>query len=114
DPLPAQLTKSWMTSASAVYEALWGPSEMVANGPLAAWDVSAELRRLGLPVLMTCGAYDEVRPQLLKNMLESLPEAALKVYPNSAHMAHLEETESYLSDLSRFLQRAERQSGVRT
>ncbi len=107
DPLPAQLTKSWMASASTVYEALWGPSEMVANGPLAAWDVSTELRRLGLPILMTCGAHDEVRPPLLESMLESLPDADLKVYPNSAHMAHLEETESYLSDLSRFLRLAE-------
>jgi len=103
-----------MASASVVYEALWGPSEMVADGPLAAWDVSAELGRLDLPVLMTCGAHDEVRPQLLKRMLQSLPRADLKVYPNSAHMAHLEETELYLSDLSRFLQRAEEQSGVRT
>ena len=46
-----------------LYNYMWGPSEFKANGTLKNFDLSDELFKLDLPVLITCGRFDEAHPK---------------------------------------------------
>jgi pimeloyl-ACP methyl ester carboxylesterase len=57
--------------------------------------------------LITCGRYDELTPTCAETLHRGIPKSELHIFEQSAHMAHLEETERYLQVGGLFLGRAE-------
>ena len=90
-----------------IYQTMWGPSEFMITGNLNQVDTIREVTKLTMPILFTCGKYDEVRPETLASIVQHVPQGQLVIYPHSAHMAFLEETDDYIKNLRLFLKTVE-------
>lgn len=90
-----------------VYETMNGPNEFTTIGNLRDWDRTSRLGEIRVPTLITVGRYDELTPTCAETLGAGIDGSRVVVFENSAHLAHVEETERYLSVVSRFLQEAE-------
>jgi proline iminopeptidase len=108
DPWPECMLQSFQKSGSHVYEAMWGPSEFHPTGTLHGYDRTAELGCIRVPVLYTCGRYDEASPEACAWYSSLTPGSQVAVFDESSHMPHLEQPDQYLSTLRTFLAEAER------
>jgi len=103
DPWPKPWTDALSGKGERVYRTMNGPGEFTITGRLRGYDRTQVLNRIQLPVLITCGKYDESSPEAGLYYAGLLPHARLQVYVKSAHMPHLEETEQYMIDLRKFI-----------
>lgn len=87
----------------SVYNTMWGSNEFTPNGTLGGYDRTANLGRIGVPVLYLCGRYDEATPESTAYYASLTPEAQVKVFEESAHFAPLEETDGFIETVRRFL-----------
>jgi len=85
-----------------IYLRMWGPSEFHATGTLRDFDVTADLPRLRLPVLLIVGRFDEARPESAARFQAAIPGAQLVVLEDCGHMAPLEDPEGYAKALEAF------------
>ncbi|MDH5288878.1 MAG: proline iminopeptidase-family hydrolase [Acidimicrobiia bacterium] len=85
------------------YEVMQGPNELVITGNLRTWDRTADLTRIDVPTLVTCGRHDEMGPPCAGALVEAIPAAELAVFEHSSHTAQLEEPEAYLATVAAFL-----------
>jgi pimeloyl-ACP methyl ester carboxylesterase len=83
-----------------------GP-EWNVTGNLSNWDVTHRLGELHLPVLVTSGRYDEMTPALVRPLAEGIRGAQWVIFPDSAHMAMVEEPWHYREILESFLTQVE-------
>lgn len=91
-----------------VYETVNGPNEFTVIGNLRYWDRITDLPQLSLPVLITCGRYDELGPACAATLQDAIPDARTVIFEHSAHCAHIEEPERYLAAVERFLEEVDR------
>lgn len=103
--LPAPLKRSLDGWNMAPYVAIQGPNEFLYTGNLKDWNRLAELRKMKMPALITCGHHDELTPACALRMKQNLPHAEIKVFPNSSHMPFYEEPHAYYPVLLDFLGR---------
>ncbi len=109
DPWPDPLERSLnnlMTNAGA-YEAIQGPNEFTITGNLKDWDRTDRLGEINVRTLITCGRYDELGPACAATLDSGISNSEVHIFEQSAHVAHLEETESYLQVMRDFLNRVE-------
>lgn len=106
-PWPEPLERSLAGEGTLVYQTMWGPSEFFMTGNLLEYDCTPQLGKIELPTLFTCGRYDEATPETTAWYQRLLPQSELAIFEQSAHMAHLEETEAYLQTIRNFLWRIE-------
>jgi proline-specific peptidase len=90
-----------------VYETMNGPNEFTTIGNLRDWDRTARLGEIHAPTLITVGRYDELTPTCADTLRSGIAGSRVVIFENSAHLAHVEETERYLSVVSDFLREAE-------
>lgn len=102
---PAPLKRSLAGINMDIYGSMWGPNEFTCTGNLSGWDRVADLGRITWPCLVLCGYYDELTPRSAARIACALPNAELKIFPNSSHMPFFEEPESYFAVLTAFLDR---------
>ena len=68
DPWPdAMVRSSEQMDGNQVYLTMNGPTEFDVIGRLRDWDRTADLHRINVPTLVTCGRYDEIVPGLLRD-----------------------------------------------
>jgi proline-specific peptidase len=104
DPWPEALNRSSeQMEGNQVYATMNGPTEFDVIGRLRTWDRTADLHRIDVPTLVTCGRYDEITPACSETITAGLPDARMVVFEESAHVAHLEEPEAYASTVEEFL-----------
>jgi proline iminopeptidase len=87
------------------YVAMQGPNEFLYTGNLKDWNRVPDLHRITVPVFITTGQHDELTPACAARMKQHLPNAELKVFPNSSHMPFYEEPQAYYPALLDFLGR---------
>lgn len=102
---PAPITRSLDDWNMGPYTTMQGPNEFLYVGNLKDWNRVPDLPGIKVPVLITCGAHDELTPACSMRMKLALPDATLKVFPNSSHMPFYEEPEAYYPVLLDFLAR---------
>jgi proline iminopeptidase len=107
DPWPKEVEDSFAGFNPAVYGTMWGPSEFYATGNLKDYDRTARLREIRVPVLFTAGRHDEATPETTRWYQELAPGSSLTVFENSAHLAMVEETSSYVDAIRQFLRSVE-------
>ncbi|MCB0323393.1 MAG: proline iminopeptidase-family hydrolase [Bdellovibrionales bacterium] len=107
DPKPACVVRSDNGAGAEVYTTMWGPNEFYLTGVLKDYDRSDRLGDLTVPILYTCGAFDEARPDTTNWYHSQSPNAAVAVFQQSSHIPHLEEQDTYLSVLNQFLKAVE-------
>ncbi len=86
-----------------IYNLMQGP-EWNITGTLRDWDVTNRLSEIRQPVLVTSGSHDEMRPDLVSSMVDRLADVHWVLFESSAHMAHIEERDMFLSEVARFLE----------
>ncbi|ULH13886.1 alpha/beta fold hydrolase (plasmid) [Deinococcus sp. KNUC1210] len=71
-----------------------------------AYDVTARLPGLNVPVLVTVGRHDWITPvEASEELADLLPNSELVIFENSGHSPHAEEHEAYLALVRGFLAR---------
>jgi proline iminopeptidase len=103
DPWPPSLMDAFGKLNMDVYRTMWGPSEFTISGKLRGFDVSPRLGELTMPVLLTCGDFDEAGVKTLKDFQLSMTHAYLAVVPHATHLHHLEQPEIYKAVVGAFL-----------
>lgn len=91
----------------APYTTMWGTSEFLPTGNLLGFDVTGRLGELGRPILYTAGQFDEVQPRTAYKFWEMTPNSEVVIFPNSAHMANLDEPQRYIYTVESFLKKSE-------
>jgi proline-specific peptidase len=109
-PWPEEMVKTAEGLATnQVYLIMNGPTEFDIIGPLKTWDRTADLGRIQVPTLITCGRYDEITPACSETIQAGIPGSELVVFEHSGHIAHLEELPLYVDTADAFLRRVESQ-----
>jgi proline-specific peptidase len=104
DPWPPEFMRSAaQMDGNQVYLTMNGPTEFDVIGRLRDWDRTADLGRIRVPTLITCGRYDEITPACSQTILDGVPGARLEIFEESSHVAHLEEGERYARVVEDFL-----------
>lgn len=86
-----------------VYKTMWGPNEFTPVGNLVGYDRTADLGRVGVPVLYLCGRYDEATPESTRYYASLTPDADVTVFEESSHNSFVEQTEEFNARVSDFL-----------
>lgn len=68
-----------------LYLHMWGPSEFVVTGSLAAYDAEHLLPRVEVPTLIMGGEYDEARPETLKRFAARMKDGRYQMIAGSGH-----------------------------
>ena len=100
EPLLRSLTN---LTDNPVYETMNGPNEFMVIGNLKDWDRTNRLSEISAPTLITVGRYDELTPACAETLHQGIPNSQMIIFEESAHLAHLEETEKYLRVVADFL-----------
>jgi proline iminopeptidase len=104
EPWPEALVlSSEQMDGNQVYLTMNGPTEFDVIGLLRDWDRTADLGRIRVPTLVTCGRYDEITPSCSETITRGIPDARMHVFEESAHCAHLEEADHYARIVEAFL-----------
>ncbi|MFE0754779.1 proline iminopeptidase-family hydrolase [Inquilinus sp. NPDC058860] len=104
DHWPAPVKRSLDDWNMGPYGTIQGPNEFLYTGNLKDWNRLPDMRRITVPVLITCGEHDELTPACALRMKLALPNARLHVFPNSSHMPFYEEPHAYYPVLLDFLE----------
>ena len=108
DPWPEPLSRSLENlEGNPVYETMNGPNEFYVIGNLRDWDRTQRLGEIGAPTLVTVGRHDEITPACAETIHHGIRGSKIRVFEQSAHVAHLEETDAYLQTIADFLTWAE-------
>ena len=113
-PFPPEVDSAMAGYSPFVYETMWGPSEFNPTGSLKDFDRSAVLRELRMPVLFTVGRQDEAVPETIQRFARAVPNARVRIFEKSAHMAMLTERATYADSVRAFLRAAESGSATPT
>ena len=114
DPWPACVRRTAEEiDGNQVYLTMNGPTEFdVIGEALRAWDRTADLERILVPTLVTCGRHDEITPACSETIAAGIPGARMVVFEHSAHLAHEEEPERYADVVEEFLASVDRRRGA--
>ncbi|HEY4163485.1 MAG TPA: proline iminopeptidase-family hydrolase [Dongiaceae bacterium] len=111
DVYPESITRSLNDWNMEIYGTMQGPNEFLYTGNLKDWNRVPDMHRIKQPSLVLVGQHDELTPACAMKMKLALPNAELKTFKNSSHMALYEEPESYFATLLGFLGRHRKRSG---
>lgn len=107
-PIPENVQYSLSHSNRDIYQTMWGPSEFSVTGNLKNFDRINDLVKLTMPILITCGRFDEASPQTMQKAQAKCKNAQLVIFEKSAHVPHVEEPDKYFDTLLNFLSDVEK------
>lgn len=108
DPWPEELELSFAELGEDSYVAMNGPSEFNISGAIKDWDVTGEIQRIEVPVLVLAGRHDELSPEAQEDMAREFPKGEFVVLENGAHMPFFDDREPFMAAARDFLSRVER------
>jgi proline iminopeptidase len=100
---PPYLNEAFSDINLAQYNYMWGPSEFTVTGTLINYERVDELKNIQIPVLFTCGEFDEAAPSTVSWYQNNLPGSKLHVFEDASHEHHIEKPEEYLKIIKRFI-----------
>ncbi|KAL7581683.1 hypothetical protein ACA910_022228 [Epithemia clementina (nom. ined.)] len=108
-PLPDCFVQAVADTTPEIYVGMQGASEFTLSGVLANFNVTGRLRNaLGdLPIWLSSGAYDTVRPKVVETMHQQLPLSERVLFPKSGHVTAIDEAGLMNELVSDFLYRVE-------
>ena len=109
-PWSANLDSAFAQMGQSVYTTMDGPSEFEATGTLRDYDGRDFLGKLTVPVLYTCGEYDEALPRTVASFAAATPGAEMQIFPGAAHCTAEDDSASYVPAIRAFLRRVEAKS----
>ncbi|MCI4325675.1 MAG: proline iminopeptidase-family hydrolase [Thermoplasmata archaeon] len=76
------------------------------RGTMAGWDVTPELSRLRVPMLIVVGQYDHITPECAREIHRAVPHSRLVVARGVGHQPFFETRDRYISLLKEFFDKA--------
>jgi len=107
NPWPDALNRAFEKMGMAVYMHMWGPSEFTMTGTLKNADLTEQLHEIKIPVLFTCGEFDEATPATTSLYKSKISGAEMHVFEGASHSHILEKPEDYNQRVSDFLSKSE-------
>ncbi len=95
NPWHPLLMKTFSKLNTDIYNSLWGPSEFTGTGSLMKYDRTNVLNEINIPVLYTCGEFDEAAPYIVEKFSKMTPNSEFAVMKDCSHSHHLEKTGEY-------------------
>ncbi len=108
DKWPACLDDTISGMGKSVYNYMYGPSEFTVTGTLKEYDCTSKLSQIEVPVLLTCGQYDEVTPETAAHYAREMQNSKLVVIYGASHEHHLEKPEEYIQTVRGFVESIEK------
>jgi proline iminopeptidase len=107
DPWPDCLKEALGSVNMVIYTHLWGPSEFTATGTLKGYERVDRLKELKLPVLFTCGEFDEAAPATTRYYSSVTPGSEVVVLKRASPCHLFEQPDQCNSVVRRFLAKAD-------
>jgi len=102
-PTPKIIKKSIEEHGEETYTSMWGSEDFKPTGTLKNYNISPRLSQVSIPVLFTCGKFDEATPLSVKKWSNLIPNSRVAVFEKSGHFPHIEEEKPYLETIQDFL-----------
>ena len=113
NPWPEAMNRTIEKMGVPVYLSMCGPSEFTMTGSLKNTELVNRLKEIKVPVLFTCGRYDEATPKTTAIYQQALPGSEMVVIEDASHEHHLEKPQEYLELVRNFLRRIEGKETVK-
>ena len=110
EPWPQCMNEAVAGMGEEVYNYMYGPSEFTVTGVLKDFDCTPHLENITVPVLLTCGEFDEATPETTRYYSSKFPNVTMKIFEGASHEHHLEKAEEYIEAVRRFLKGVESRS----
>jgi proline iminopeptidase len=101
-PWPEPVTRAFRHINSQVYLQMQGKSEFVATGNLRNWDRWDRLHEIEVRSLTVGARYDEMDPQDMERMAQSMRNARYAYCPNGSHLCMWDDQATYFRHLLGF------------
>ena len=111
-PWPPELQASVgsMERDPTVYHTMNGPSEFHCIGTIRDWSIVDRLDRIAVPTLLISGRHDEATPAVVQPYADRIPDVRWRMFEDSSHLTHVEETELFLDAVDAFITARDPQS----
>jgi proline-specific peptidase len=110
-PLPDCFVHSENNVNTEIYVGMQGASEFTIGGVLGDLNITHRLTELqDLPVLLTHGQYDTMRPAVVQAMYDAIPVAETLLLKKSGHVSMIDEPLEMNSAIADFFDRVESKS----
>ena len=106
-PAPDCFTKSASGLNKEIYVGMQGASEFTLSGVLGKLNVTGRLHEIEVPVLLTHGRFDTMRPSIIKTMQGQIKLAERKMLPHSGHVSMIDDAGMMNDVVADFLERVE-------
>jgi len=108
-PAPDCLTRASNNANRQIYLGMQGPSEFSLSGTLGTLNTTGRLGELGkqLPVLLTSGKFDTMRPSVVAAMERAIPVSERLLFHRSGHVSMIDEPGPMNDAIADFFQRVE-------
>ena len=90
-----------------IYDGMQGPSEFQMAGTLSDFNVTGRLHEIDVPVLLTAGKYDTMRPSIVKTMQQQMAFSESIEFPHSGHVSMIDDAGLMNDAIADFLKRVE-------
>jgi len=100
---PEPLTRSFSKMNNELYVGMQGPSEFGVAGKLLNWDVSKELKNIGVPTLVIGATFDTMDPKYMEWMSKQMPKGEFLLCPNGSHACFYDDQQNYMTGLIKFI-----------
>jgi len=107
NPWPECLNRSMQKISFEIYNYMWGPSEFTMTGTLRNADLTTRLKEIDLPLLFSCGEFDEATPATTQYYQSLTPDSEIHVFQDASHSHHLEKIDEFSTVVRNFLAKHE-------
>ncbi|MCT6892587.1 MAG: proline iminopeptidase-family hydrolase [Bombilactobacillus mellifer] len=80
-----------------------GPNEFTENGTISDFEVTNDLKKIHVPVLITSGTDDLCTPLIAKTVYDNIPGAKWHLFANSRHLALLDQRDEFIKLMDQWL-----------
>lgn len=106
-PPEVQATFDAIDDDPTVYHTMNGPSEFHVIGTTRNWSIIDWLDRIRAPRLLLSGRHDEATPAVVQPFADRIKDVRWRIFENSSHLPHVEETDAWLDGGGGFVAMAE-------
>jgi proline iminopeptidase len=106
-PPTPELKEAFDAFGTGPYATMWGNNEFTCTGNLKGFDRSGSLKDITIPVLFTCGEFDEATPATTKWYADQVKGSEFKIIPDASHMTMNEKPAEYAAIVREFLNKNE-------
>jgi proline iminopeptidase len=86
NPVQPDFDSLMATFNADLYGYMWGPSEFTITGTLKDYNATSFLPKIKVSTLFTVGEFDEINPDIVKEIAGKVIDSQFALFPSSSHM----------------------------